>query len=43
MRKSKYDYFSIWLGITIVGIVMLFFLVVTKFQPGFFQDITFVL
>lgn len=42
MRK-KYDKFSIWLGITILGASILAFLILVKFQPGFFQDVTFLL
>lgn len=36
----KLDSFSIWLGITILGIVMLVFFVLVKYRADFFHDIT---
>lgn len=43
MPRPKYDLFTIWLGITILGAAILFFLIVTRLSPGFFHDLTFVL
>lgn len=43
MRTRKYDFFSIWLGLTILAVVVLVFLTLTKWQPDFFRNMTFVL
>ena len=43
MPRPKYDLFAIWLGVTVFGAAVLFFLIVTRFSPDFFSNLTFVL
>lgn len=43
MRKQKYDNFSVWLGITVLGLVMLVFFSLTRYWPDFFRDISLIL
>ncbi len=43
MPKSKYNFFAIWLGLTVLGLALLVFLLLVKWQPDFFRDVTFVL
>ena len=43
MRKQPPAYFAIWLGVTLLGAVILFFLVLSRYWPDFFRNMTFVL
>ena len=43
MRERKSNYFAVWLGVTILGAVLLAFLILTRYWPDFFQNMTFVL
>lgn len=40
MRKRNDDYFSFWLGVTVIVIVILLFLALTRYRPDFFRDIS---